>query len=168
MGFLVNRGRLGERLMNLGEFAADQGTHSGKGAPRIDKRKEHGLAFEVGQADCVAILIDERDVGDLFATQHLVRRGDANDALVGAICNGHMLEPIGIVGIDDDIGRDAVARLNVSNRPGIANCIIHRHSRHEAGHVIAIYRKHACGGILRQNLSGKRVMFHWLLTSAEK
>ena len=91
------------------------------------------------QRRMLAALVDELEIGHLVSGRRDV---DARCGLVGwglrVADDFDVLEPVGVVGLDDHVGGDGVAGLELIERGGGLDGVGHDHRVHEAGDGLVV------------------------------
>ena len=142
VGFAVAGGIGADLVVDGGELVADARAEVGERAARVDESEKQGLAPILTELDGLAVLVDELEVRHVIAGSRDVQ-GRAGLAGGSFRMRGDfdVLQPVFVL-LDDDIGADRVAGLQLIEIGSRLDGIRHNHAVHEArdGFVVDVGR----------------------------
>ena len=142
VGVGVEFGVGGEGFVDFGEVAAHAGAEVGDGAAGVDEGDEECFAFELGEVDGAAALVEELEVGDGVAGLGDVELDGGFVVGAGLSDDDDVIEfgiaEAGGVLLDDDGGGDEVAGVEFADDAGVLELVGHGHGVHETGDGIVL------------------------------
>ncbi len=138
-----------EGLVDLGEVLAHARAEVGEGAAGIDEGHDEDLAAELVEAEGVAGLVEDGEVGDGVAGcgDVVLDGGDVVGAGLGDDDDLFEVHRVGLFGGEDEGGGDEVAGVELGVGGGVDEGVGHGHGGHEAGDLVGLESELVVGSV---------------------